>query len=611
MHSTRRTICLFLIEFATAVAFTTALGASSSMAQGLSPANWPKADRENLELLESTTFSPKEACAVEGRGGIVSATVSPLSAYAGIRALKAGGNAADAAATVALTQVTMQLGSVVSYAGVFTCLYYDAHEHRVYSMDAGYNSYLQETDPKSIPIADLGPLAATGSKPDAAGALGRQTLVPGFMAGIEAMHARFGRLAFKNLFGPAVWYAEHGVRLSPIHQYFFSIRGPLLARTEEGRAFVRQSGSDSPKAGDLFVQLELAKTLDAVRTHGSQYLYTGLWAQDFVRIVRREGGRVTAEDLRRYQPIWSEPYKEDIFGHTVYVNGPPQMGVHGLFTGLNLAEALKLDVKGPYWSDPETFRGLARIAYIAAVAPSIGMRAAGMLRQIGVDISPRAQLTKDYASKLAPYLDQIFTAPAAIDPRHSNAIVVVDREGNIAVVTHTINAVIWGGGGIVVGGIPIPDSAGFQQPVLAMITPGDRVPHQIIDTISFDGNQPVLATASIGSSLIPESIRVLFGILGQHQPLGTVLRAPPLLLNVGVSVIERPAWQLPVPIPKDAYSPDFIARLRKMGMTLDEIAPERISSLRGTLAAVSLDPATGQRSAVNEPSLFVFNAAEP
>ena len=60
--------------------------------------------------------------------------------------------------TTALTQVATQLGSVVSYAGIFTVVYYDAKSHKVYSMDAGFNSYLEETDPKSIPVSNLGPL---------------------------------------------------------------------------------------------------------------------------------------------------------------------------------------------------------------------------------------------------------------------------------------------------------------------------------------------------------------------------------------------------------------------------------------------------------------------
>ncbi len=326
--------------------------ASSCYGDGLSPSNWPDAERQRVEKLESLVVSPPEKRQIEGTGGLVSATVSPIAVYAGIRALKLGGSAADAAATTALTQVATQLGSVVSYAGVFTMVYYDAKTRKVYSMDAGFNSYLGETDPKSIPVSDLGPaLAKLVPKPTAGGAKGRETLVPGFMAGVEAMHSRFGRLPFRELFEPAVWYAEHGIRISPALQYYFAFRAKALARTPEGWQFSRQERGETPKAGDLFVQTELAQTLKAVSEQGSRYMYTGQWGQNFVRIIQREGGKATLEDMKRYKPVWSEPYKETMFGHTVYVNGPPNLGAYALLVGLNLAEALKLDQKGPYWND--------------------------------------------------------------------------------------------------------------------------------------------------------------------------------------------------------------------------------------------------------------------
>jgi gamma-glutamyltranspeptidase/glutathione hydrolase len=227
------------------------------------------------------------------------------------------------------------------------------------------------------------------------------------------------------------------------------------------------------------VQPELANTLKAIREHGSRYMYTGQWGQDFVKIVAREGGKVTAEDMQRYEPIWSEPYAETVFGYKVYVNGPPHNGAYGLFVGLNLAEALQLDKKGAYWTDAETFQALTRIGQFTSDAPSLNGRSSAFLAGKGVDVSAAAQLGKSYAKAVAPLLEKMFAAPVEDAPKHSNAIVVVDAEGNIAVVTHTINTVIWGDTGIVVGGIPIPDSAGFQQSTLARIKPGDRVPHSI------------------------------------------------------------------------------------------------------------------------------------
>ena len=88
------------------------------------------------------------------------------------------------------------------------------------------------------------------------------------------------------------------------------------------------------------------------------------------------------------------------------------------------------------------------------------------------------------------WLDQLEAEYSQPGPRHSNAVVVIDKEGNIAAITHTINSVIWGDTGIVVGGIPIPDSAGFQQARLATIKPGDRVPNEMVQTIVFPGDTP-------------------------------------------------------------------------------------------------------------------------
>ena len=346
--------------------------ASFAFCGELSPAGWPKAERERVEKLESQVVSPLEKRVIESGGGLVSATVSPIAVYAGIEALKHGGTAADAAATTALAQVATQLGSVVSYAGVFTMVYYDAKSHKVYSMDAGYNSYLGETDPKSIPVSDLGPLMIKSApKPTEQGAKGRETLVPGFMAGVEAMHGRFGRLPFRDLFEPAIWYAERGIRVSPALSYYFAFRAKALARTPEGQQFMRQAGGSQPKAGGLFVQTELTKTLKAVADQGSRYMYTGQWGQDFVKTIQREGGKASELDLARYEPIWSEPYKTTVFGHTVYVNGPPHHGAYAAFVGLNLAEALKLDQKGPYWTDPEAFQAIARLSHFASSAPEL------------------------------------------------------------------------------------------------------------------------------------------------------------------------------------------------------------------------------------------------
>ncbi len=599
------------LYFLMPAAMLSLITASFASASDLSPSSWPPAERLRREKFEGQGWwSPDAAQSFDSTLGMVTATVSPVAVYAGIQALKAGGTAADAAATVALTQVTVELGSVVSYAGIFTMLYYDARAHRVYALNAGYNSYLHETEPATIPRSDLGILFQPGGADRGQGGLGRQTLVPGFMAGLEAMQHRFGRLAFRDLFAPAIWYAGHGVRVSPALQALFAFRAKELARTPEGQRFMRQGGSDLPKAGDLFVQTDLAATLKAFSEQGSRYMYAGQWGADFVRTIQRAGGKVTAEDLNAYQPTWGEPRSERVFGHTVYTNAAPHLGAYPLFVGLNLAEALKVDQMGAYWTNPSAFQALTRIGLIAERAPALGRESAVFLSQRGIDISPERQLGKAYAQVVAPLLGQLFTPASDPGPKHSNAIAVVDREGNIAVVTHTINAIAWGDSGIVVDGIPIPDSAGFQQLALAHVKPGARLPDPIIDTIVFKDDRPVLATASIGSSLGLESLRTILGVLGQHESLATLMAAPPLLTMNDAVAFNRPLAEAPISIPGGAYPADWVAKVKKLGLKLTEKTRTEVSTLRGTVAAIAIDPATGKRSAADQPGVMVFTATE-
>lgn len=581
-------------------------------AADLSPGRWPQAERGRIEALEHRSWSPLDARTVSGNGGMISATVSPIAVRAGIEALRQGGTAADAAATVALTQVTTQLGSVVSFAGIFSMVYYEAGTGKVHSMDAGFNSYLGETDPKTIPVSDMGGVSFAPKPTESATGKGRATLVPGFMAGVEAMHERFGKLRFGELFVPSIWYAEHGVRISPNLAGFFQLRQKHFARTVEGRGFMAQAGGEIPKLGDMFVQADLARTLKGVAANGSRQMYTGQWAKDFVALIQREGGKATAEDLARYAPIWSEPYKETVFGHTVYTNGAPHYGAYNILPGLNLAEVLELDAKGPYWSDGATFAALTRIGEVTLAAPQItgNAKVADFLLAKGVDISPEAQLGKTYARQVAPLLDSLFTPAASDEPRHSNSIVVVDREGNIAAITHTINTVVWGDSGIVVGGIPIPDAAGFQQERLAMLAPGGRVPHEIIDVIAFAGERPVLATAGIGASIVPETLRTLVSVLGQRQDLAAVMRAPAMLSNFDRPRVDQPPSQRSFAVPQGAYSSEFAAAAKERGLNLAEMPAAAVVALRGTLAAVTIDQATGRRAAADQPGVITFNDAE-
>ena len=225
----------------------------------------------------------------------VVSTTGPVAIRAGVDAMRRGGTAADAVLTTALAQIVLAGGSWISYAGRMTMVYYEAETGSVYSMNACYDAPLEEDDPLSIPRQ------GTPS--------GRTVLVPGFMAGVQKMHDRLGSLPFEDLFVPAIKLAQEGFVLDHGMGHLIRNRENVLRRLRDTRViFVKESG-ELYKAGDLFRQPVLAKTLRQVAEHGAAYMYTGAWAKHFVEVVQSEGGKITLADLERYEVRWGQPLR--------------------------------------------------------------------------------------------------------------------------------------------------------------------------------------------------------------------------------------------------------------------------------------------------------------
>src|SRR5580704_3754358 len=555
----------------------------------LSPDSW--LDSERVAAERADAVSPRHARVVTGRNGLVAATTSPVAVLAGVHALRHGGSAADAAATVALTQIVTSLGSFVSFAGTLQLLHHDASTGKTDYLDAGWSTWLGETDPSSIPTCDLHPLPFR--KAATTGAEGRKTLVPGFMAGLEAFHQRLGRLSFAALFQPAIAYAERGIALSPRLASCFSSRGKYLERTPEGRAFVQQCGGDSPSVGDRFVQRDLARTLRAVADEGAAYLYTGAWARRYVEAIQREGGRASIDDMARYLPGWEAPRRTAFHGNTIVVGGASN--ATRVLEALNLAEALHVDTAGPYFEDPRALHALARILRVTSADLVSSNAWLDWKRARGLTLDPTAHITPDYARALAAALGD---SP----PSHSATVVAVDAEGNVAVLAHTINTMPWGSTGIVVGGLPISDAAGFQQRTLAALAPGARVPAGMAPLIAFRDDRPVLALASIGSSLVPETVRLAIGALANRRDLATLCAAPPLLES------WEPAHGT-IPIPDGAYRREFLDQLEAAAIPFALKPRAHVAYTRGTAAIAMLDPETNTCTAAEVPGVSSIAAA--
>ena len=330
----------------------------------LSPANWAEGELEEYAELSRVEGQSEVIFGINhlgtGRTGMIVGVTEALAVHAGLEALKQGGSAADAAMVTALSQVALHAGSVVSYAGIMSVLYYDAATGRVHTMNALYNTPSEEQDPLSIPAMGSGIPS------------GRTTLVPGFMAGVGAVHDRFGVLPFDVLFEPAIYFAEQGFHLDALHAAFIESKQGVLSRLPETkRIFVKENGEFYAK-GDLFTQPELAGTLRAVAAEGVDHMYTGPWGQKFVEAVQRDGGKITLDDMAAYEVIWSEPVHTTYHGYDVYGPGLPDHGGVNTIEAFNLLEVADLGQYGHYSTSPEAlfwFMQIARARMLSQIAP--------------------------------------------------------------------------------------------------------------------------------------------------------------------------------------------------------------------------------------------------
>ena len=412
------------------------------------------------------------------------------SVHAGIEVLKQGGSAADAAIATALTQIVEAAGSYVSFAGILSMTYYDASTGKILYLNAGYNTPLEEKDPLSIPKLD-----ETTSK---GAASGRTALVPGFMAGIQAAHERFGKLPLPQLFKPAIDLAEGGFAVDPLLAYFIEFRKDVLGRLPETKRLFTKPDGKFYTQGDTFRQPELAVTLRHAADEGTAYMTTGEWGQRFVAAVGREGGRITARDLASYRVIWQDPLETTYRDLHVFAPGLSATGGVDTIEALNLVELAGLGRRGVPSRTPESLFWLIQITdnQNQLFHPELAAR-----RFPDKNFSAQTRVTKEHAHWLWARMQEgrwpyaVKSTQASRRAGHSSGVVAVDRWGNVAAVTHSCNAVIWGNTGIFVGGISVPDSASFQQEAIKQVGPGNRLPDPMTPLIITRDSKPILATA--------------------------------------------------------------------------------------------------------------------
>lgn len=547
-----------------------------------------------------TQLDPRTVASASAENGMVVGTMAPNAVRAGVQILQQGGSAADAALTTALAQVPLLPGNFITYAGIMEFLYYDAASGKIYSLNAGWDVPRGETDPLSIPATAF-PFGGEYHPS------GRTALVPGFMAGLEAAHNRFGRLPFPALFEPAIAFARQGVVLDEMQGDFIAEFEPVITRLPETAAiFIREDGRPY-QTGDRFRQPELAGTLEQVARSGAAYMYTGAWGQKFVETIRHEGGTITNDDMAAYEPIWSEPVSTGFGGYQIYSSGLPGFGGVQLIEAFNLLEAAGLRQDSHFSQEPETLFWMMQISRSSLLASLDTQQQAALFP--GEDLSLEARATKESAARLWPHIQAgrlpFFTPIHGTRTSHSAAVVAVDSQGNIAAMTHTSNAYLYGGSGITVDGIYIPDPGSYQQSQIQRTGAGNRLPNPINPVIVLRDGQPVWASSCIGN-VHDETFQRLANVLAFGLDLQQAQQAPTLLAPRFEDGSQLPISQFF----QGEFDREVLEAVQELGQPIIEITVDfdTFAMNRGVLAAITLDPDSNTMSGSVPAALGGFAA---
>ncbi len=555
----------------------------------LSPENWPEGELEKYKKLNQIYDEPRPLG--EGSKGMVVGTTGALAVRAGLEALKQGGSAADAAMTTALTQISLAAGSWVSYAGIMTMVYYEAETGKIHYMFAGYNTVQEEKNPLTIPKS------GTPS--------GRTALVPGFMGGVQAAHDRFGKLPFAKIFEPAIYFAENGIMIDSMLARMIGYRKDVLSRLPETKQIFTKENGEFFKEGNILKQPQVAETLRKVATLGADYIYRGEWAQKFVDAVRAEGGKMTLKDLEDYQVVWSEPLRTTYKDYEIFALGSPSSGGGNTVEALNLMEASKLSEMGHYTESAEGLYWFIQFAQVPYLLPYVGLIVKKHFPEI--EVTPESRLTKAHAGLLwekmrepewavmQEDIDNIikqFTEAAKSKkkpedkPKHSDGVIAIDQEGNIAAVCHSINTASWGTTGIFVDGISIPDSANFQQDLIQKVGPGVPLPDPTNPLIVFKNGKPFLASSSIGSGLLSCTLQNLYNVLDFDMDPKTSVETPNFLFfsrDFKKRVIQE-----------GTFSEEILNAVRKMGQGIEVLPKKEARGYLGYWIGIRIDSKTGK-----------------
>ncbi len=268
---------------------------------------------------------------VESKKGMV-VTTHPLATEIGLSILKKGGNAIDAAIAVnfALAVCHPSAGNI----GGGGFLVYRNAQGKVFALD--YREKAPLASSKDMY------LDASGNVIPEKSSIGVFSVgVPGTVAGMEAMHRKFGSLPWKELIQPAIDIARQGHVLTFREARGLNANKSDFINQNKGNSYLINPNHMDWKKDDILMQEDLANTLERILRDKSKGFYQGKTAELIISEMKRHNGIITQKDLDTYKPIWRKPIVQSYKNFQIIGMPPPSSG------GIALAQLMGMVKKYP------------------------------------------------------------------------------------------------------------------------------------------------------------------------------------------------------------------------------------------------------------------------
>ncbi len=465
---------------------------------------------------------PAQAPSVQAQGlqaAQQAAVASPdkYGAQAAREILDAGGNAVDAAVALAFTLAVTYPEAGNLGGGGFATVYMSGHEY--------FLDYRESAPAAATRDMYLDP--AGNVIPDASTIGARAAGIPGTVAGLWALHQRFGRLPWSRDLAPAIHYAHDGFVVSPM---LVAERDERAHELADRTNFARYYGA--MRAGETFQQPELETTLSRIAADGARGFYTGNTAALLVAEMERDHGIITSADLAHYSVRWRAPLTSEWAGFHVITAPLPSSGGIMLASMLGMKADLTSAFAGVALNSTQYVHLLAEIEkrvfadradYLGdpdyTSAPVAALLAPAYLARRAAEVSldrptPTAAVHPGLSERPEP--SQRPGSPQHHDTTHFS---IVDRAGNAVSNTYTLNDDF--GSGVVVEGAGFllnnemddfsskpgtPNLYGVVGGTANAIAPGKRPLSTMTPTILTSHGHVALVIGTPGGSRIATSI---------------------------------------------------------------------------------------------------------